>query len=108
MSDTRPTSRATFHADVLSCPLPALVYYSAPWCGPCKKFAPVLEQVAAGAAGTMVVFKVDIDVHPDLAQEYNVMSVPAVHVFNGGQLLAVLSGPRSKPTLLAAIAAVLG
>jgi thioredoxin 1 len=68
----------------------------------------VLEQVAAGAAGTMVVFKVDIDVHPDLAQEYNVMSVPAVHVFNGGQLLAVLSGPRSKPTLLAAIAAVLG
>ncbi len=84
---------------VLDSPRPALVAFSAPWCGPCKMLEPVLVELAAEYADRVDVFTVNVDQSPDLAMRYGVMGVPTVILFKGGQPETRITGFRPKKNL---------
>ena len=85
-----------FAESVLKSDKPVLVDFWAPWCGPCRMFSPVVDQVAEAQAGKAKVVKVNIDEEPELAQRYGVMSIPTLIVFKAGQPAATSVGLKSK------------
>ena len=70
------------------------------WCGPCRAVAPVLEQIAAENVERLTVAKLDVDANPLTAQQYQVVSIPTLIVFKGGQPVARIVGARGKSALL--------
>jgi thioredoxin 1 len=96
------TTDATFAADVLASELPVLVDFTADWCPPCKMVAPVLERIAAEEAGRLRVVSVDADVNPELVRTYQVMGMPTLALFVGGERVAQVVGARSGPALMKA------
>jgi thioredoxin len=93
------TTDKLFVADVLDSALPVLVDFWAPWCGPCKTMAPVLEQLAARHAGRIKVVKLNTELYPLVAAPYNVMSIPNMQLFKDGQVVKELVGARPLPAL---------
>ena len=76
------------------------LYYSAMWCGPCRQVAPVLEEIAGEQAGKLTVAKLNIDENPETARAYQVMSIPTMAVFKGGELVKTIVGARPKAAIL--------
>lgn len=89
---------ATFEQQILRSDVPVLVDFYASWCGPCKKLAPTLEEVAAESPQAKIV-KVNIDESPELAARYGVKSIPSLMVFKNGQVVAKQQGVASKTRL---------
>src|ERR1700722_16788705 len=83
----KDVTTASFKADVLqaSTKQPVLVNFWAPWCGPCKQLAPVLEKAVADAGGKVALVKMNIDEHPPIAGQLGIQSIPAVIAFDRGQ-----------------------
>lgn len=79
---------------------PMLVDFFASWCGPCKMFSPILEDIESEHSDSLEVLKIDIDKCPELAREYNIMSVPTVTVFEGGEQKCTETGFMPKDKVL--------
>lgn len=86
---------ATFDALVASSPLPVVVDFWAPWCGPCRMMAPELDKVATGAAGEWLIVKVNTDAVPELGERFRIRSIPTLAIFHGGREIHRAAGARS-------------
>lgn len=104
MSNVIDTSSKTFADDVLLSPIPVLVDFWAPWCGPCKMIAPVLDELAAEASDKLKIVKVNADDNSGLTAEFSIRSIPTLLVFVNGQVVKTLTGAKPKPALLAELA----
>ena len=96
-------SDATFESEVLKSTLPTVVDFWAPWCGPCKSIAPVLEQIAGDYAGKVKIVKVNIDDNPLSPSQYNVRGIPNLVFFNNGQVVEQIIGAVPKDQLVDAL-----
>ena len=93
-------STENFQKEVLKSEKPVLVDFYADWCGPCNAMAPVIEELAKELEGKVKVGKINVDENPDIAVEYNVMSIPTLIVFKNGKEEKRLVGLRNKEELI--------
>jgi thioredoxin 1 len=92
-----------FQAEVIESDVPVLVDFWAPWCGPCRMVGPVVEEIAQERAGDLKVVKLNIDENQQTAVAYNVMSIPTLIVFRGGEVAKTVIGAYPKRRLEAEI-----
>lgn len=101
-------TEGNFEETVAEAPLPVLVDFWAPWCGPCRTMGPVLEEIGAENAGRLTVGKVNVDDHQELAARFNILSIPTLLLFSDGQVVKKLIGALPKARLLDELAPWLG
>ena len=108
MVKPKDVTDTSFESDVIKAERPVLVDFWAPWCGPCRMVAPIVEEIANENNGKLKVAKVDVDANPQTAQQFGVMSIPTLIVFKGGQPVERLVGYMPKAKLMQALSPHLG
>jgi thioredoxin 1 len=95
---------ATFKTEVVDAAVPTLVDFWAPWCGPCKAVAPVLEEIATEFKGRVRVVKVNTDDNQMVAMQHNIRSIPTVMLFKGGKIVDQIIGAMPKRNFIEMLA----
>jgi thioredoxin 2 len=93
------TSDASWQTDVEQAPIPVLVDFWAPWCGPCRAVAPMLDAIAKERAGQLKVVKLNVDDNPRTAARFGIQAIPTMMIFRGTQVLDQIRGALPKPAL---------
>jgi len=103
MANVTELNEKDFETEVLQFSQPVLVDFWAPWCGPCRMIAPVVEELATENAGNLKVVKINIDDSPNVSSSYGVSSIPTLMIFKGGEVVDRFVGVQPKNRLQTAI-----
>lgn len=106
MKPTIEVNEANFDAEVLQSSQPVVVDFWAPWCGPCKMLAPVLDEIAIEQSGRVKVAKVNIDESQNLAARFGIQSIPTLLYFTQGEVRQQTQGVTSKKVIVSHLAAL--
>jgi thioredoxin 1 len=96
VAEIRDVTDETFEQDVLQSERPVVVDFWAPWCGPCRMIAPILDEMASQHEGRVDFVKLNVDDNPQTAMRFNVLSIPMVVLFEGGEARDTVVGARPK------------
>ena len=107
MSAARSVTDATFEQDVINSEKTILVDFWAEWCGPCRAVGPILDQIAAEHSEKIEIVKLNVDENPQTAAKYQITSIPAMKVYQKGEVVKTVIGAKPKPALEADLAAYL-
>lgn len=102
------TTKDNYTADVIENDKLVILYFSAPWCGPCKALGPILEQIDAEKSDVLEVVKVNIDEEEELAEAFQVTSIPVMKIMVGGEAKKTIIGAKPKPAIEHELSAFLG
>jgi thioredoxin 1 len=108
MANIRALTDNNFEAEVLKSAEPVLIDFWAPWCGPCRMIAPIVEQLAAENAPKAKVAKINVDESPNLAATYGVNSIPTLMIFKNGEVVDRFVGVQPKSRLQDALEQAIG
>ena len=98
-SSAAPVTDESFPKEVLESSVPVLVDFWAPWCGPCRMVAPVVDEIAEQYEGQIKVVKLNTDENPQVASQYGIRSIPTLMIFKGGERVDMVVGAVPKTTL---------
>ena len=104
MSTAKSVTDASFQADVLDSEKTVLVDFWAEWCGPCRMVAPILDQISAEHGDKIEIVKLNVDENPQIAAKYQITSIPAMKVYQKGEVVKTVIGAKPKPALEADLA----
>jgi thioredoxin 1 len=104
----RAVTEATFEQEVLKNEKTVVVDFWAEWCGPCRAVSPILDQIATEHSDKLDIVKLNVDENPGLAMKYQITAIPAMKVFQGGQVVHTVIGAKPKPALEADLAQFIG